>query len=347
MVEKNRMKVPFSERKWYEDYDLWLKEKFAAWKPADFKPMIFSGQLLSVESLSQQADDDLYLEMLFELDLDAIDIYIWPGLYQKNRERYDHIVRRVKENQKKLIIGYQILPKTHSFAKATFQFEPIFKEPPSFKKFLETEKLYTKEYISRYKPDYYFVAVEPATNEGRIGSKFTINQWKQLVEEVSRLVKEICPQTKTGAAIIHGEERFIDYFVEVPYLDILGFDFYNKDALGSLELVIKKSQNNEKRVWIAETWSSLQNIHFNEPWRQDIDARWLKAVIYLAQQHNIEGINAWWTTHFIDYILMKDQQDYVRKFFNSLQNKRRTATFYAYREVIQEVKRSIRNISKK
>ena len=309
----------------------WLDEVIKKWSPISPREVLVSGQCLSVEACPNNPEaDELYVEMLCEANLDAIDVYLWPGLITQYEKRYDDLIREIHRHGKKLILGYQVLPRRHRFGRVSFRFEPYFKRPPSYDEFLSLELKLTRRYIRRYKPDLYWVVVEPGTNEMRLGVKFAPEQWHHLVIETCRLVKKLSPETVTGAAVFHYER--VRPFADVPELDVLGQDLYRREELDDLEQMVALAGRVKKGLWLAETWASLASFPgFDQPHRSIIDSRWLKAAFNLTQSCGLIGMNIWFTTQFVAYIPIKDQADYERRFLEALKGGERTEVFETVR----------------
>lgn len=317
------------ESKWIE----WLDGVIKKWSPINPREVLVSGQCLSMEACPNNPEaDELYVEMLSEANLDAIDVYLWPSLVTRYEERYNNLIKEIRRHGKKLILGYQMLPRRHRLGRVSFRFEPYFKRPPTYDEFISLELKLTRKYIQRYKPYLYWVVVEPGTNEMRLGVKFTSEQWRHLVSETCRLVKKISPETLTGAAVFHYE--YVRPFADVPELDVLGHDLYRRSELDEFEHLVALARRVRKGAWLAETWASLASSPgFDQPHRSIIDSRWLKATFNLAQSRGLIGMNIWFTTHFVAYIPIKDQADYERRFVKALKAGERTEVFEAVREL--------------
>ena len=330
--ERQKERVPSEYRNVYEEALRWLEEMSERWRPEKPRKVILSGQCLSVEAFPHHPEADaLYVDMLCEAGVDAVDLYLWPGLWERNRERYDRLLRHIRKRGKKLILGYQVLPQQYRAGQVLFRFEPHFKKPPTFEEFLTLERRLTAVYIERYRPYLYWVVVEPATNEMRLGVNFSPQQWRRLTVEICRLVKRLSPKTLTGVATVQVKQ--IEAFADVPELDVLGHDLYGKN-LGEFEKLVALAKKQGKRVWLAETWASHgHSPGFDQPWRAEIDAKWVEAMFNLAQSKGLEGMNVWFTTHFVAYLSACDQADFERRLLAALKEGRRTVVFNAFRSL--------------
>ena len=340
--------VPKSERTWYLNSMRWLNfviEELSLLNLERVYPKIFSGQLLSIEFLPHPSEegyelDRLYVGCLLKAGLDAIDIYLWPSLYEVNRHRYDKIVNQIRNEDKKLIMGYQVLPKRYKAAGLCVYFDTLFKKPPTFEEFLKIEKAFTEEYISRYKPDYYLPVVEPITNELRVGSIFSPLEWKRLLNECCSIIKDINPETKVGAALTSApsDQLLIDAFLDIKDLDFIGLNIYSHDALGILYSLARKAREKDKSLWISETWLTNARPHFYEYWRADLDSKWLRAMTYICRLCRIECLNVWWTMHFILYENWSNKDEYVKKMIKALKEGEETKTLIEFKKIIKEAR---------
>jgi len=311
----------------------WLDEVTERWRPAEPREVTISAQCLSFEACPHHPEADaLYVDMLCEAGLDAIDVYPWPALWKHNPERYDRLIGRVHGKGRRLILGYQVLPRQYRAGDVVFRFEPYFKRPPSFEEFLKLERELTAVFIKRYRPYLYWAVVEPATNEGRLKVRYSPAQWRHLVRRICRQVKRLRPETLTGATAVHMKQ--LEPFADVPELDVLGCDLYSRRDLTEVDKLVALARRHGKRAWLAETW--LTHAHmasFNQPWRAPLDAKWLRAAYLLAQSRGFEGVNFWFSTHFVAYLDATSQADFERRFLAALRAKRRTPLFDALRRL--------------
>ncbi len=325
--------VPAANRAAYDEAMRWLDEMIEQWRPEKPRKVVFSGQCLAVEACPHHPEADaLYVDMLCEAGVNAIDVYPWPALWKRDPQRYDRLVEHIRRRGKKLILGYQVLPRRYRAGSVEFRFEPYFRRPPSFEEFLALQRELTEIYIKRYRPELYWVVVEPATNEGRLDVRYSRCQWRRLVQEMCRLAKRLRPQTETGATAVHVKQ--LEPLADVPELDVLGCDLYARRDLDEVDKLVALAKRHGKKAWLAETWlGHARMAGFDQPWRAPLDAKWIQAARLLAQSRGLEGVNIWFTTHFAAYITATDQADYERRFLKALQQQERTPVFRAVRNL--------------
>jgi len=335
------MEVPLEYQAWYDQTNAFLDKKLVEWRPSEYRAMEFGAY--HVFASSQQffhTDLELnikFMDVLNEAGVDVIAIAMFPSssYTEAEMQRYDRIVEKIRDSGKKLMIFYW-----YSGEKLN-----------SFEEFKAVELETTEMIVERYKPEYYALIDEPTTRLKEAGmpkSSVSLEEWKALAEEVSNKVKEINPLTKTIASVHKGELDYVDAFVDVPSLDIIGFNIYGREGIyegysgwvGEGDVVGRKidfANSKGKETWIIETWLTLQNTPgFNEGWRQGLDAKWLRLMAYYAQRHDMNGIVPFFTVKFIAYF---DPETITpRDVENAFAEERRTEVFYAYREVINEVR---------
>jgi tetratricopeptide (TPR) repeat protein len=316
------VEVPIEYKDWYNEKESWLDQKITAWKPREYKPLIFGAyHLTASENMFSKTDEETdvkLLEVLEESGVDVISVYPWLTEYEKHRERYDKLFNRIKSDGKKLFIVFRLRPATMSF-----------------EEYKEKNLEYTRVIIASVKPDYYGIVIEP-TSHGEHKHRFDISneEWRELVKEVADLSKSVSPNTKTVVAGHKGELDFIKAVADLPNLDIIGFNIYGEEKLEEVAETIDYVEGLGKETWITETWFTLKsNPTFIYSWRQPLDADWTKTMAYFAKQHNMEGVIVFFTMKFVDYFPEDATIEDIKKAFDE---GRRTDVFYTYKDVIQE-----------
>lgn len=335
----------------YKEANNWLDEKLLEWKPAEHKPMKFVGFHLplsyELRPYTDSSDDLKFLDMLDELDVDVIGVgaYISEDSQPEIIERGDILVNEIRKKNKELKVWH---------------FGGVFGDKDEY---IE-HGCYGVEYIiRRWQPEYLSIVHEISNQQEPY---VTEEDWKEYIEVVANHAKNVAEDmgynitTAVSLQANPSEIDFADHLVDIPDLDIIGFDIYNKWGLcedcpggNALEDKIDLIHSHKKEVWIEETWLSTQWDRpktdppkrfegFDDPKRAHWDARWMWVITYYAQKHDVEAVEPFFTNYFIlypDYNPYEDEQRYVDDYKTALYEGRRTPTFYAFKDVIVEVKR--------
>jgi hypothetical protein len=346
--------VPPHYRQRYNEINQWLDEKVLEWKPLTYESMSFCAHYLLVSEQMIGVTDarfDLpFLSMLKETGIDCVRLSIFPSNYEKYSLRYDTVIAKIRENNLKLMVAFMVGDSKKGAVS-------------SFEQYKKIELDFTEKFIKRYNPEYYALVTEPITMEKRLklGARLPDSQWVALVEETAAMVKTINPSIKTIAAVNTepGQLELAKKFSDVADLDIVAFQLYGpaglydayKGWVGKGDVVgeaIAHVQKKGKNAWITETWLSIptvetwqgskdSNSYFNEPWMAPLDAKWLRAITYYAQKYKVKSISPFFTGKFISYPT-SDRNQQRRNFLRDLTENKRTAPFYAYQDVIKEVR---------
>jgi hypothetical protein len=329
----------------------WLGEKIDELKPAQYKPMLFTGFHLPISyelyPYTNSADDIKFLDMLNELDVDVVGVGIRaPESHTSAQlERFDALFNEVRKRNLKLKIWY---------------FGGAFNSKAEY---IEKGYRATKDIIERWHPDYYTIVHEPTTQERAYNFEMSPEEWQEYIRKSGDIAKGIYPNVKTGVTVVNSASdiKYIDYFVQIPNLDNVGFDIYNTWGLcndpicnggNALEQKIDLIQSHGKKVWIEETWLSTQWKRpktdppqrfegFDQSNRAIWDAKWMRFITYYAQKHNIEAVEPFFTNYFIlypDYDPYLNEEKYIKDYKKALYDGKRTPTFYELEDVIKEVK---------
>ncbi|RLF04083.1 MAG: hypothetical protein DRJ64_07445 [Thermoprotei archaeon] len=81
--------------------------------------------------------DKLFLNMLCELNVDSISLYIFEPNYRKYYVRYNKLIEMIKEREKRLILNAYTFPRKNE----------------SFDEFFERLLRFKPSIVERYKPD--------------------------------------------------------------------------------------------------------------------------------------------------------------------------------------------------
>ncbi len=304
-----------------------IDKKLAEWRPASYEPMNFGAYHVfasdNVFVRSNAEIDQKMLDALLETGADTIVLYIRPGSYFSQKERYGALISKIRNSGKKLFIGAR--------------FDDVKMDFSGYGNALEN---YTKSIIATVKPDYFGIVIEPMTMEQKYNFNATDGQWVALVDKIAKLSKQVSPSTKTVAGGHKGELAFLRLASDVKDVDILGFDIYSVEGiypeysgyLGEGDVVgdaIDYVNLKGKETWMLETWTSYIS---EKAMNENIDAKWIRLMVYYAEKHNMKGIVPFFTGKFVYY-----GTDPI-EFKSALDRKQRTAAFYSYKSIIEEVR---------
>ncbi|MBU4339058.1 hypothetical protein KKD57_05925, partial [Patescibacteria group bacterium] len=327
--------VPNEYRNLYIEKVKWLDEKLVEWKPAEYNEMNFGVyHVYASDNIFVKTNSDIDTKMLdaiLEVNPDTVLLYIRPGSYFSQKERYDALINKIRNSGKKLFIGAR--------------FDDIEMSFGDYDKALSD---YTKNIIALIKPDYYGIVIEPETMGRKYNFKASDSEWKGLVGRIAELSKQLSPNTKTAVAGHKEELSFLRIVSDIKDLDIVGFDIYGTEgiyseysgSLGKGDVVgdaIDYANSKGKETWMLETWTSAMNnsqqiaISIKE-FMKPIDAKWIRLMAYYAQKHNMSAIAPFYTGKFVYY--GSDQNEFV----SALNNKQRTPAFEEYKSVIEEIR---------
>lgn len=327
--------VPSEYRDLYIEKIKWLDEKLVEWKPAEYNEMNFGVyHVYASDNIFVKTNSDIdnkMLDAILEVDPDTVLLYIRPGSYFSQKERYGELINKIRNSGKKLFIGAR--------------FDDI---KMSFSDYDKALNDYTKNIIAVVKPDYYGIIIEPETMERKYNFEASDKDWKDLVGRISELSKQLSPNIKTAVAGHKEELNFLRIVSDVKDLDIVGFDIYGMEGiyseyagnLGKGDVVgsaIDYSNSKGKETWMLETWTSAMNNSQQQAlsikeFMKPIDAKWIQLMAYYAQKHNMSAIAPFYTGKFVYY--GNDQNEFV----SALNNKQRTPAFEAYKSVVEEIK---------
>ncbi len=277
----------------------WLDDMLATYKVSSSKDMMFNGHhILASENMAVIVPDDikiLIMDMLVELGVDTISINIYPNVYNSIPSSYDQIISRIREHGRKLVIVYMVGENT-------------FNHTPTFEEYLALEINHTRMLVSKYKPEFYGIVVEITTMQKRIGRSFTAEQWTKLITQVHKTVKEACNATRTFVSILVEEaDRFLDPILKTE-IEIIAFNVYSPRAAENVgKYITYAKEKSGKEAWIWENWWGSQwdpltrepLIWFRDCYWQEINAKWIKLIAYIAQTYGAKMMSPFFTEQFV------------------------------------------------
>lgn len=343
----------------YKEANNWLDEKLVEWKTTEYKPMKFTGFHLpmsyELKPHTNSPDDLKFLDMLDDLDVDVIGvgIYISEEHPPQALDRWDTLISEIRRQNKELKVWH---------------FGGNFHKGEELKEDYIAHGCHGAEYIiNRWQPEYISIVHEISNQQEPKATKDDWPFWKDYIETVANHTKKIARDegynitTAVALQASPSEIDFVDYLVDIPDLDIIAFDVYNRWGLcekcnggNVLADKIDLIHSHGKRVWIEETWFTTQWKRpktdpperfegFDDPKRAQWDSKWMWIITYYAQKHNVEAVEPFFTNYFILYPSYNPfiyEQQYVDDYKTALYEGKRTPTFYAFKDVIEEVKRS-------
>ncbi|MFH1157307.1 MAG: hypothetical protein V1721_00235 [Pseudomonadota bacterium] len=311
--------------------ETWLDRQLEEWKPEKCAPMLFGAYdvYASDDVMSPKvppAIDKVLLDSLMEASPDVIVLYIRPKTYFSMKARYDALIDGIRQDGKKLFIGARFTD-----------------EPKDFGTYEDALTEYARNIIAAIKPDYFGIVIEPRTMEKQFGFKATDEQWVKLHDKIATLSKQLSPGTKTVAGGHAGELGFLRLVSDVKNLDIVGFDIYSNqgldpeysgylgkgDVIGkTIDFVNAKG----KETWILETWtaamvSKVEQYMSVKEYMKPVDAKWVRAMGYYAQRHNMKAVVPFFTGKFFYY--GRDPAE-LRA---ALERKDRTSAFHEFKSM--------------
>ncbi|MEM2902292.1 MAG: hypothetical protein QXO32_06140 [Candidatus Bathyarchaeia archaeon] len=215
----------------------------------------------------------------------------------------------------------------------------------SLTEFTAIHRNYTRFFAERFKPEYYSVVSEPDTYHytGAVKEAFNLTAWVEEAKASAREVKKVSPDTKVGVSIYYNENelKFYREAIKLKELDFIGLNIYsygssalhlfNTDVLEMFQQVIDQDspRNYGKELWITETWNGVGGSLF-QGWKEDSDAKWIRATAYFAEANGMEGCVINYGYHLISYrgLWMGGEVDLPS----------RTKVFYALKALTEETR---------
>ncbi|SNQ62116.1 hypothetical protein [Candidatus Methanoperedens nitratireducens] len=263
-----------------------------------------------------------YIELLEDANVDTIAIYLSPTWTSQEQKYYD-LFNKIKKTNKKLYVVFQA-------------YTPIKKM--TWNEYVTNELTTIDKVVPEYKPDYFAIVIEPETNiKNAYLGNVSVSNWKILIVESANKIKKYNPSTKTIIATSknQNEINIINSTMTVSGVDIIGLNNYGL-KMDIFDKVISAAHNNNREVWITETWIDWKNV--DKAWLEEVNNKWIKAMVYYSQQKNISAIAPFFTRYFFTYA---NNTDLEKELPVALENKTFTSTFYEYTSTIREVKRKV------
>lgn len=185
----------------------------------------------------------------------------------------------------------------------------------------------------RYQPDNFVIVHEPTTQDARLGSSTSTQDWDNFVRALAPLVKAASPHTRVGAGGFYdsAENVLFEDFVTIPTctasnvtsacLDFMTMDIYGDTTFPQFNNWVQLTKQNNKGFYIEETWapkdlpSTLPANWQGLPGGLDsiavvgtcdiafaqMDVNWLNALTQWAAVNGLEAITPFTTSAFFFY----------------------------------------------
>ena len=333
MCELGETEIPSELKPLYDMYSECLSEKLVEWEPSEWRPMMFNGHHILASGIMVQYTDEeidrLFLDMLCELNVDTVSLYILKMNYDRYTKRYDRLIQMIREQGKKLILHAYALPRKNE------TIDEFFDRLLEYKIFL----------VEKYRPEYFVVLMEPSEIGG---IKMPVEKLREFTIRAIEEIKRVSPDTVPLFIVHKWELNLLPHFIDIDGLDIIGINLYGIRGIENVEQALEYLKEHGKRPWIFETWWISQkkggehHIWFRDCYWQGIASKWIRAITYLVQKHNLEGniLNPFFTEQFV-YCNGKTNTPFEQQFegiIKALKNGDRTLIFQEFKKLIEDVK---------
>jgi hypothetical protein len=335
-----------------------LDSFIARWSPKAGPRLVFSGNLFFAHGayISQFSTDTLtgYVDALRDAGATRIDLNPTPAAWVNNREdvirKYDAIVNRARAAEMEVV-----------FNPAFVQGEGV----RGFDQLRDAARQMYGEIARRYRPDVFTVIHEPGTMGTRLGVRVSPNEWAAFAKEMAIVVKTASPTTRCSAGVLHNEGEYLDAFLKVPELEMIGFDIYALAAVEShFVRMIESARTAGKSPYIEETWHPAVEVSngqvrvspgggIGRKGFEDLDGKWLRAMTVFASAMQLEAITPFWTPTFFAYGDTPAEEsgvklEFLRNAEHALQRGERTSTSRTYQELAAQFGgRPVRGVSRR
>jgi|GEM_PF-6105161 len=297
------------------------------YRPAEFHPMTFGMYVDSASYLYIREHSGDYIlreiELYDELPVDLFRIDCRYDLFLENDteniDKLDQAVAGIRGTDKKLMLG-------------VYGVQSWFNEPKQWDNWRDMYRQQVDILMERYQPEYMYVLPEaPTCLGGQISEvgNITTEEWVEFTEEIAKRIKTSNPGTiVVVGCCLHAPENpsfFTQLIGRDNDIDAMGNDPYSVDEMINTDKYLEywHTSPDNKEMWITETWSN-GNIRYERLGRS---ANYIRFAVYYAQKKGLNGFVLFggiWSIH-------RDKE------FKKLD------TFYAYKEVIEEVRKNTKH----
>ena len=217
------------------------------------------------------------------------------------------------------------------------------------------------QFAARYHPDYLVPVHEPATMDARMGMRAGPDDWVAYLNAAIPAIRRASPNTRVGAGGWYGELSYYQAFAAMPNLDFLTMDIYDHTHFDVYDRMAQIAHAANKPVSIEETWrtaftgprpqnvlsTGLQPLTIKGSGNadfEDLDSKWMKAMVLFASTHGMEAVTPFWSQSFFAYVTSGPDRgtdpEYNQKVMQAIAQGQRTKTFEEYRALQQKFGRS-------
>ena len=293
-----------------------------------------------------------YVDALKEAGVHRVDInmglFPWLDNHQETIQKYDALIRHIRQAKLQLAINPQYSTMYHKFGKFDDWKTAALEVYP--------------EIAQRYQPDIFVVVHEPTVMNGRMGINVSPKEWRDFTRQAAMAVKEVSPGSRCGAGIVvalESERKYFDEFLALEELDIITFDIYAINDLYKANRMIVQVKAKGKSAYIEETWrpayyvpraGKIETLDVisargigNEAF-QALDAKWLDTMALYAGTCGLDAVTPFWTQTFFKYVKEGGNAldpNYNRQVIEAINKGKRTKTFEAFKTIIQQKGKNI------
>ena len=302
------------------------------------------------------------IDLLSELELDYVKVMMRYPDNPMEKDNYRDIFNRIRDYGFELIIRHDVMGPEYLYINP--------EAPDAVEKEKAKRKAFIYEIVAQYQPEYLELPEGPTGFRNLLEMLPDIRGW---LDEVSPHTKIIMME---GPVYDSQVEKF-KALVDNPYIDIVSIhlvELLYPSYRARVEEMASYARVKSKTLWCTDTWLSdggwayhgpkltpegyntftfdtmiawLNQGKFDKvlekldlPWREPLDAQWQRAIVYYAQKLGFQSISPFHIQYFIDY----DTSFYtplganIKSWKNSLYQGKRTAVYYSYSDIINEVR---------
>jgi hypothetical protein len=296
----------------------WKYDEFIEnYKPKEYHPMKFSVTAITASywGPAWNPTEEIFeeIDLLSELPVDGIKFYLMFDVWQQEEDVVDVIVKEIRDNGKDVWINF---PGGETWRENPYSWS-------DFKKvYLEN----LERAVRKYQPEYVGVANEgPGFLAAMVKVEVSEEDWVSFAEECAEVVKSIKPDCFVLVNTVPYPEG--DKFFELLMnhdngIDAIGIDPYSlKELEDRGEYALAHWTNEDKELWITETWCTWDGSYPDH-----LCDKYIVASTYYAQTKGFNGFNIFYG------------QNLHTRNFRIIKESDKTPAFYAYKEVIEEVR---------
>ena len=318
------------------------------------QPVIFSANLIVAHGVGvQRVPTKTLLEYIDALKAaGAQRIEFNPGVTSVDNPevmgKYDAVVKHIRE------LGLQV---EINLEYARIGNRNTDMEVQHFRDFAVPAVKACAQFAARYHPDYLVPVHEPVTMASRMGIRVGPAAWVAYLDAAIRAIKRASPNTRVGAGGLYFEAPYYRAFAAMPNLDFLTMDIYDYTHFNIYDQMAQIAHAANKPVSIEETWrkaftgplpqnalsTGIQPLTIKGSGNadfEDLDAKWMKAMVLYASTHGMEAVTPFWSQSFFAYVISGPDRgtdpEYNQKVIQAIAQGQRTKIFEEYRSLQQK-----------